>query len=136
MNAVDVSRNDRSTSINRKALRFEERCGQGLAFKDEFGHGNVPTRYSAGLSLGLGQWCKDMMSSFEQIQQGKPSMCNLSQDRIELLEKIGSKWKGLTTARYLGGAVVILKHTRSSLDTAMFLVDTLWILLLGIGPRT
>ena len=76
-------------------MSFEERCGQLLAFKDEFGHCNVPTGYSAGPSLGLGQWCKDMRSSYEQIQEGKPSMSNLSQDRIERLEKIGFKWKGV-----------------------------------------
>jgi len=93
MDAIDVSRNDRSVSIKWTALSFEKRCGQLLAFKDEFGHYNVPTGYSAVSSLGLGQWCKDMRSSYEQIQEGKPSMSNLSQDRIEHLEKIGFKWK-------------------------------------------
>ena len=94
MNAVDVSRNDRSVSKNGKALSFEERCGQLLAFKEEFGHCNVPARYSAGPSLGLlGPWCKKMRSKFKQLQEGKPSMCGLSQDQIERLEAIGFKWK-------------------------------------------
>ena len=26
----------------------------------------------AGTSLGLEQWCKDMISTYEQIQEGKP----------------------------------------------------------------
>jgi len=54
--------------IKWKALSFEERCRQLHAFKDEFGHCNVPRGYSAGPSSGLEQWCKDMISTYEQIQ--------------------------------------------------------------------
>ena len=91
MNAVDVPRNDRPASIKRKVLSFEERCGQVLAFKDEFGHCNVPTRYSVDPSLG--SWCKTMRVTYNKIQQGKPTIRNLPQDRIERLEALGFKWK-------------------------------------------
>jgi len=81
--------------IKWKALSFEERCRQLHAFKDEFGHCNVPRGYSAGPSSGLEQWCKDMRSTYEQMQEGKPLIYNLSQDGIERLEEIGFKWKGV-----------------------------------------
>ena len=71
MNAVDVSRNDRPVSIKRKVLSFEEQFGQVLAFKDEFGHCNVPHRYSVFPSLG--QWCNSMRVAYKKIQQGQPT---------------------------------------------------------------
>ena len=53
-----MSSNDRSVSINRKALTFEERCVHLLAFKDEFGHCNVPRKFANNPSLG--QRCNDV----------------------------------------------------------------------------
>jgi hypothetical protein len=70
---------------------FEQRCHDLETFKSEFGHCNVPSRYSANTSLG--QWCSKMRYTFNQIQQRKLTKRNLSQDRIECLEEIGFKWR-------------------------------------------
>ena len=57
----------------------------------KFGHCNVPNRYSVDPSLRV--WCNKMRFTYKQIQQGKPTQSNLSQDRIERLEAIGFEWK-------------------------------------------
>ena len=66
---------------------------QLLAFKDEFGHCNVPRGYAGNPSLG--QWCSDMRAAYKQIQKGLKADRNLSQDRIERLEEIGFQWQGV-----------------------------------------
>jgi hypothetical protein len=48
-------------------------------------------KYTAYPSLG--KWCNEKRCAYNQIQQGKPTKYNLSQDRIERLEEIGFKWK-------------------------------------------
>jgi len=70
---------------------FEQRCRDLEAFKSEFGHCNVPGRYSVNPSLG--NWCSTMRCHYNKIQQGQKPKSNLTQDRIECLEKIGFKWK-------------------------------------------
>ena len=74
-------------------ISFEERCRKLVAFKEEFGHCNVPNRYSVDPSLG--KWCIVVRCDYNRIQQGKATIAvKLSQDRIERLEEIGFKWKG------------------------------------------
>ena len=118
INAVDVSRNDRSVHIQqRKAAirnlyqdpiehleenigfkwkttcnfskKFKQRCLDLEAFKTKFGHCRVPKAYQVE---GLGFWCSSMRCAYHKIQQGKPARSNLSQDRIERLEEIGFTW--------------------------------------------
>jgi len=69
---------------------FEMCCCALIAFKEEFGHCNVPTN-SANPSLGY--WCSDMRKTYKKIQKGMKVNYNLSQDRIERLEVIGFKWQ-------------------------------------------
>jgi hypothetical protein len=92
-NPIHVSRNNTSVTINRKALVFEERCVQLLAFEDEFGHCNVPRGYADNPSLG--SWCNNMRNAYTKIQKGMKTKLNLSQDRIERLEEIGFQWQGV-----------------------------------------
>ena len=70
---------------------FEQRCCNLEVFKSEFGHCNVPCKYSVNLSLG--NWCGEMRCSYNQRQQGQTPKRNLTQDQIEHLEEIGFKWK-------------------------------------------
>ena len=70
---------------------FEQRCHDLEAFKSEFGHCNVPVKYSVNPSLG--SWCSTMRCTHKQIQQGQTPKMNLTQDQIERLEEIGFKWK-------------------------------------------
>jgi len=71
---------------------FEKRCRELIVFKEEFGHCNVPTKYSGNPSLG--QWCSSMRIAYKKIQKGMTTDRNLSLDRIERLEEIGFQWKG------------------------------------------
>ena len=71
---------------------FEQRYCDLEAFKSEFGHCDVPYTYSADPALG--QWCAIIRYNYNLIQGGKKPRMNLSQDRIERLDKMGFKWKG------------------------------------------
>jgi len=70
---------------------FEQRCHDLEASKSEFGHCNVPRKYSVNPSLG--RWCSKMRFYYNQIQQGQTPRNNVTQDQIERLEEIGFKWK-------------------------------------------
>ena len=70
---------------------FEQRYHDLEAFKSEFGHCNVTSRFSVHPSLG--KWCIRMRYTHNQIQKGQTPKRNLTQDQIERLEEIGFKWK-------------------------------------------
>ena len=70
---------------------FEERCEELIEFKDEFGHCNVPAKYSANIPLGW--WCHKTRYNYNQKRHGKPTLINISQDQIKCLEEIGFQWK-------------------------------------------
>jgi hypothetical protein len=90
-NAQDSSTKSRKKSTAARKESFEGREKQLIDFIDEFGHCNVPFRYSVDPSLG--QWCIKMRYTYNKIQQGKTPKSNLAQDEIDRLEKIGFKWK-------------------------------------------
>ena len=71
---------------------FEKRCRELIAFKEEFGHSNVPQKCANNPSLG--HWCDKMRGAYKKIQKGMKPNSNLSQDRIERLDEIGFQWKG------------------------------------------
>ena len=70
---------------------FEKRCYELKAFKEEFGHCNVPSDYAD--SPYLGAWCKSMRTTYNKMQRGLKTDRNLNEERIEQLEKIGFKWE-------------------------------------------
>jgi len=71
--------------------KFEKHCHEFIAFKDEFGHCNIPYKYTGNPSFG--KWCSDIRNAYKKIQKGMKSNSNLSQDRIDRLEEIGFQWK-------------------------------------------
>jgi len=79
------------TTHSTKSDRFDDWCKQLLQFKEEFGHCNVPRRYSRNKSLGY--WCSKIRSAYKKIQVGGNPLCNLSPEMIERLEKIGFQWQ-------------------------------------------
>ena len=66
---------------------FEKRCRELIAFKEEFGHCNIPQKCANNPSLG--HWCDKMRGAYKKIQKGMKPNSNLSQDRIERLDEIG-----------------------------------------------
>ena len=69
-----------------------EKCRRELtSFKEEFGHCNIPVRYSGNPSLG--QLCSHMRRAYKKMQKGIKTNSKLSQDRIERLEEIGFQWQ-------------------------------------------
>ena len=72
---------------------FKRGCRELIAFKEEFGHCNVPHAFLA--NPGLGRWCKTMRTSYKNIQKGLKAGRNLSPDMIERLEEIGFQWQGV-----------------------------------------
>jgi len=90
-NAEDSSVESRKKGTSARTEIFEGRCKKLTAFKSEFGHCNVPYRYSANPALG--NWCSEIRSSYKKIQQGQKPRSKLTQDEIERLDEIGFKWK-------------------------------------------
>ena len=71
--------------------KFDQRCLELEAFKKEFGHCRVPHGWS--VDPNFGNWCNAMRVAYNQLQQGIPTIRNISQDRIERLDAIGFIWK-------------------------------------------
>jgi len=69
---------------------FDKHCVELMKFKKDFGHCNVPQKFTANPALGY--WCKDLRYSYTLLKKGQPTLKDLSGDRIERLEKIGFKW--------------------------------------------
>ena len=74
-------------------VTFEQHCRELVAFKEDFGHCNVPRRFANNPSLG--QWCSNIRAAYNNILKGTKTNINLSQGRIERLEEIGFQWQGL-----------------------------------------
>jgi len=70
---------------------FETRCRELIAFKEEFGHCDVPTKYTANRTLGT--WCNHVRTAYKSIQKGVKPTANLTQDRMARLEEIGFNWR-------------------------------------------
>ena len=102
----------------------------------------------------LGYWCNNMRSAYDKIQKGMKANANLSQDRIERLEKIGfhydvafeKRCRELMAFQEDFGHCIVPRHSRSavaswwhskrSLDTALFLKDMQTIHHWDIGVTT
>jgi len=89
-NAQASSTKSRKKSTAARKESFEGREKQLIDFIDEFGHCNVPVKYSVDPSLG--QWCINTRCAYKKIQQGQTTDRILTQDQIERLEEIGFKW--------------------------------------------
>ena len=71
---------------------FENRCRELIAFKEKFGHCNVPSKYPDSQSFG--NWCSTMIYAYSQIQKGLKTDANLTPERIQRMEEIGFEWNG------------------------------------------
>ena len=67
---------------------WNERYEELKAFHSQFGHFLVPTDFE---NRQLRPWITTQRSHFRFLQEGKPSQ--LTQERIDLLDKIGFPWK-------------------------------------------
>ena len=70
---------------------FDKRIDELADFKKEFGHCNVPSRFSDNPSLGY--WCRDLRYGYKKLQKGEKPRLNLSEERIERLEEVGFQWR-------------------------------------------
>lgn len=64
---------------------WNERFGELLEFKQQFGHVNVPTKYDANKALG--RWVSTQRSQAKLFLQGSRS--HMTQDRYDSLQGIG-----------------------------------------------
>ena len=81
------------TPKRRKNCNIEQLCEDLLEFKMKYGHCNVPQKYPENPVLG--RWCSNMRKGYNQIQKGKKPSVNLNMERINRLEEIGFKCKGM-----------------------------------------
>ena len=84
--------------VQARIYRSTEHCRELIAFKEEFGHCNVPSRYAANPSLG--QWCSTTRKAYKKIQNGMKANYNLTQGRLKRLEEIGFQWQGVRASKY------------------------------------
>lgn len=90
-NTATSTMNGKSTTI------WEEKYQELLAFRDRFGHLNVPRIYPENLSLGI--WVSKQRQEYKRFQSmlslapdfGKPYFAR-QQQRIRQLNEIGFKW--------------------------------------------
>jgi len=84
-------------SPNRSRARgqktFDERMKDLRAFKDKFGHCNVPREYEDDLSLA--SWCQIVRMSYWKIKENKNPTKKLTPKEIKQLEDIGFQWRVL-----------------------------------------
>ena len=66
------------------SVRFE----QLKAYKEEYGHTNVPKSYQSNPSLG--QWVQTQRVYYKRIKAGKPS--HMTEERRQQLDDIGFQW--------------------------------------------
>ena len=77
-----------------KKLTFDDRFKDLMAFKEEFGHCNVPkTNSNNNKHTSLGKWCSDIRRSYKAIQEGGMVICKLSKVDIKRLDKAGFEWR-------------------------------------------
>ena len=70
---------------------FENRCQELIAFKNEFGHCDVPVQYASNRTLGT--WCSGMRSSYSRTQRGLPTKSFVPPERFARLDEIGFDWR-------------------------------------------
>jgi len=100
-NSKPIARQDRGIGgdwlplevVNVSDEVFEKHCFELEAFKEEFGHCNVPMKYPDNQTFL--NWCSIIRNTYNRKQMGlKPTgRTNISQDRIDQLEQIGFQWR-------------------------------------------
>ena len=99
---IDISSTQRSLAVaaatrvkqrKKGIMSFDERFKDLMAFKEEFGHSNVPqTRSRNDKHLSLGKWCSNMRQSYKAIKEGRNPGHKISKPDIRRLENAGFEW--------------------------------------------
>jgi hypothetical protein len=72
---------------------FDEHFKELMAFKEEFGHCNVPqTKSRNNKHLSLGYWFNNIRMSYKAIKEGRSSDRKLSKADMKRLENAGFEW--------------------------------------------
>ena len=82
-------------AVRIKKSTFDERFDELMAYKEQFGHCNVPgNRSESNQYVSLGRWCIDLRSSLKKMNQGEKGHINLVSDerKIQRLDDLGFKW--------------------------------------------
>jgi hypothetical protein len=100
---------------SKKSLRspksFNDHLQSLIAFKEIYGHCNVPHRSKEHRSLG--NWCNNIRTSWRIVKEGgEPASYKLKRDQIEQLDKIGFKWR-----LYSPRSRQMKKSTKKSLES-------------------
>jgi hypothetical protein len=89
----DVAAATRVNKARKGKTKFDDRLKDLMAFKEEFGHCNVPqTRSRNNKHYSLGFWCRNMRQSYKDIKGGRIPRSKLSEPDIKLLENASFEW--------------------------------------------
>jgi len=90
--APKPSSDRKSKKSSRSPKSFNDHLQSLIAFKEIYGHCNVPHRSKEHRSLG--NWCNNIRTSWRIVKEGgEPASYKLKRDQIEQLDKIGFKWR-------------------------------------------
>jgi len=90
--APKLSSDRKSKKSSRSPKSFNDHLQSLIAFKEIYGHCNVPHRNKEHRSLG--NWCNNIRTSWRIVKEGgEPASYKLRRDQIEQLDKIGFKWR-------------------------------------------
>jgi hypothetical protein len=66
---------------------FEDRLEELREYKAKHGDVHVSQKYKGNPSLG--SWCANMRTAYRRKKEGKPTLFNISEERIKILEDMG-----------------------------------------------
>jgi len=82
---------DKTKTMGKIFKSFDDRINELKAFKFQYGHCRVPSKFEANPSMAA--WCANLKQSYRLVQEGKKPILKLNQEKINVLEDIGFEWK-------------------------------------------
>ena len=100
----EVLSEQKRTIISTREERWNNHFEQLVAFKERYGHCNVPQKPTAKIKESYSQlasFCRNVRQQYRYLQQNETKhLCFLSEERIEQLQSIGFEWSSHDAAWY------------------------------------
>ena len=74
---------------------WDEKYQELLRYKERHGNADPPTKYAANPALG--RWVSTQRSQYKQFREGLQT--HMTQQRVDMLNRIGFKWNMMETER-------------------------------------
>ncbi len=81
----------KSKPIAKVFKSFDQRLVELKAFKSQYGHCRVPSKFESNPSLAA--WCANLKQSHRLMQEGRKPILKLTEEKVDSLEQLGFEWK-------------------------------------------